>query len=227
LPATTLKNGRLAFAGCPIRNQEEKSPRVYLAGPMVFDLDPSGIFERMKTLCREHGLVGVAPFDNQIGLENLPPGKPLLQRIVRADIELMDRLDAAVFCLDGFRRGPEMDAGTAFEIGYMKALGKPIAGWTRDPRTYPVKVADFLRDAFGEELVTTTAGLVGGTSGWLRDPDGILVHSEGCVQNAMVHVGIELAGGVIVADPDWETAFRGAVASVARQLGRPAYRTNR
>jgi nucleoside 2-deoxyribosyltransferase len=205
----------------PIEGQEENSPRVYLAGPMVFDLDPSAIFERMKTLCREQALVGVAPLDNQIGLERLPPGKPLLQQIVRADIELMERLEAAVFCLDGFRRGPEMDAGTAFEIGYMKALGKPIAGWTRDPRTYPVKVADFLRTAFGEKLVTTTAGLVGGTSGLLRDPDGVLVHSEGCVQNAMVHVGIELAGGVIVADPDWETAFRGAVASVARQLARP------
>jgi nucleoside 2-deoxyribosyltransferase len=174
----------------------------------------------MRSLCREQGLVGVAPHDNQIGLEHLPPGKPLLEQIVRADIELMQQLEAAVFCLDGFRRGPEMDAGTAFEIGYMKALGKPIAGWTRDPRTYPVKVADFLRNVFGVELVTTTAALVGGTSGLLRDPDGILVHSEGCVQNAMIHVGIELAGGDIVANADWETAFRGAVVSVARQLER-------
>jgi nucleoside 2-deoxyribosyltransferase len=198
-----------------------KSRRVYLAGPTVFEPDPAAVFERMKALCREQGLVGVAPHDNQIGLEHLPPGKPLLERIVRADIELMEQLEAAVFCLDGFRRGPEMDAGTAFEIGYMKALGKPIAGWTRDPRTYPVKVADFFRNVFGAELVTTTAGLMGGTSGLLRDPDGILVHSEGCVQNAVVHVGIELAGGVIIADPDWEIAFRCAVASVARQLRPP------
>jgi len=192
--------------------------RVYLAGPMVFETDPVGIFERMKTICREHGVAGVAPLDNQIGLENLCPGKQLLEAIVRADMGLRDRGEAGVFCLDGFRRGPEMDRGTAFEVGYMPALGKPMAGWTRDVRHYPQRVAGFFNDTYGAELTAAAAGSVGGTSGLLRDPDGVLVHSEGCVQNAMVHVGIERAGGVVVADADWEKAFRGAVGSVARQL---------
>jgi nucleoside 2-deoxyribosyltransferase len=192
--------------------------RIYLAGPMVFERDPAAIFDRMKALCQAHGVVGVAPLDNQVGLEGVAPGKDLLERIVRADIALMDSLDGAVFCLDGFRRGPEMDAGTAFEVGYMKALGKPIAGWTCDIRPYPQRVADFFRSAFGEPLSRTVAGPVGGTSGSLRDPDGILVHSEGCVQNAMVHVGIELGGGVVAADADWERAFSAAVASVTEQL---------
>ncbi|MDB5403324.1 MAG: putative nucleoside 2-deoxyribosyltransferase [Rhodopila sp.] len=193
-------------------------PRVYLAGPMVFDADPTMIFDQMKALCLAQGLVGVAPLDNQIGLEGIAPGNDLLRQIVRADIALMDTLEAAVFCLDGFRRGPEMDAGTAFEIGYMKALGKPIAGWTRDVRPYPQRVAAFFRSAFNEELVQSAAGLVGGTSGLLRDPDGVLVHSDGCIQNAMVHVGIELAGGIVAADKDWERAFSLAVASVREQL---------
>jgi nucleoside 2-deoxyribosyltransferase len=192
--------------------------RVYLAGPMVFDLDPLRIFQRMKAICEECGVAGVAPLDNQIGLEEVPPGKTLLDAIVRADIGLMDQVEAAVFCLDGFRRGPEMDPGTAFEVGYMKALGKPLAGWTRDVRPYPQRVADFFRDTYGAGLTATAAGMVGGTSGLLRDPDGVLVHSEGCVQNVMVHVGIELAGGVVVADADWDVAFRGAVAAVARRL---------
>jgi nucleoside 2-deoxyribosyltransferase len=192
--------------------------RVYLAGPMVFDADPLRIFRRMKAICEACGVVGVAPLDNQIGLEGLPPGKPLLEAIVRADIGLMDQVEAAVFCLDGFRRGPEMDPGTAFEVGYMKALGKPMAGWTRDVRPYPQRVADFFRDTYRVGLAATAAGTVGGTSGLLRDPDGVLVHSEGCAQNAMVHVGIELAGGVVVANPNWEVAFRGAVEAVARQL---------
>jgi nucleoside 2-deoxyribosyltransferase len=202
-------------------------PLIYLAGPMVFDRDPVAIFDRMKTLCLGFGVAGVAPLDNQIGLEGRPPGKDLLERIVSADIALMDRLDGAVFCLDSFRRGPEMDAGTAFEAGYMRALGKPIAGWTRDIRPYPHRVADFFRTTFGEALTETAAGSVGGTSGLLRDVDGVLVHSEGCVQNAMVHVGIELAGGVVAADGDWECAFSVAVASVAGRLHegrRPARR---
>ncbi len=195
-------------------------PRVYLAGPMVFEPDPAVVFDRMKAICAELGVAGVAPLDNQIGLEGISPGKPLLERIVRADMDLMDSLDAGVFCLDGFRRGPEMDAGTAFEVGYMKALGKPLAGWTRDRRPYPERVRDFFRDVFGAGLAGTTAGAVGGTSGSSRDPDGILVHSEGCVQNAMVHVGIELAGGLVSADPDWQVAFRGAIKSVLAQLSR-------
>jgi nucleoside 2-deoxyribosyltransferase len=185
---------------------------------MVFDRDPATAFDRMKALCVAQGVAGVAPLDNQIGLEGVAPGKVLLERIVQADIALMDTLDAAVFCLDGFRRGPEMDAGTAFEVGYMKALGKPIAGWTRDIRPYPQRVADFFHSCFGETLTRTVAGPVGGTSGVSRDPDGVLVHSEGCVQNAMVHVGIELSGGVVAADPDWERAFTLAVASVVAQL---------
>lgn len=185
---------------------------------MVFDPDPPPLFERMKLLCREHGVTGVAPLDNQIGLENIAPGPDLLNQIVRADLELMERLDAAVFCLDSFRRGPEMDVGTAFEIGYMKALGKPIAGWTRDIRPYPRRVGDFFQTTFNASLTETSAGSLGGTSGSMRDPDGILVHSHGCVQNAMVHVGIELAGGIVAAHPDWEQAFSLAVASVARQI---------
>ena len=197
---------------------QHAAPLVYLAGPMVFEPDPAAVFARMKILCAEAGLYGVAPLDNQIGLEGAPPGKGLLEQIVRADIELMHRVDAAVFCLDGFRRGPEMDAGTAFEVGYMKALGKPMAGWTRDTRLYPDRVAGFFRDTHGAELTAAAPGTTGGTSGLLRDPDGILVHSEGCVQNAMVHVGIELAGGTVVADADWETAFRGALAVISRLL---------
>jgi nucleoside 2-deoxyribosyltransferase len=100
----------------------------------------------------------------------------------------------------------------------MKALGKPIAGWTRDPRAYPDMVAEFFRDVFGAGLTVAQAGSIGGTSGLARDPDGMLVHSEGCLQNAMIHVGIELGGGVVAADPDWEVALTAAVQSVAALL---------
>jgi nucleoside 2-deoxyribosyltransferase len=189
-------------------------PRIYLAGPMVFLPDPDAVFARMKAICADHGLTGIAPLDNQIGLEGLAPGPELIRRIVQADIALMRSVDAGVFCLDGFRRGPEMDAGTAFEIGYMQALGKPLAGWTADPRSYPRKVGDHFAQVFGLALTETPANATGGTSGLTRDPDGMLVHSEGCVQNAMVHVGIELSGGIVAAAASWEEAFAAAVTSL-------------
>jgi nucleoside 2-deoxyribosyltransferase len=191
------------------------APRLYLAGPMVFEPDPEAIFGRMKTVCARHGLEGVSPLDIQAGLESHAPGKLLARAIVRADIALMHQMDAGIFCLDGFRRSPEMDPGTAFEIGYMHALGKPLAGWTRDPALYPARVAAHFP---GLTLSDTAPGATGGTSGALRDPDGILVHSEGCYQNAMTQIGIELSGGLIVADPDWTVAFERAVAHLALLL---------
>jgi nucleoside 2-deoxyribosyltransferase len=191
---------------------------VYLAGPMVFHPDSDSVFRRMKELCQRHGLVGVSPLDNQIGLEGMRPDRSLLERIVRADIELMDTLDGGLFCLDPFRRSPEMDPGTAFEAGYMRALKKPIAGWTRDPRHYPAKVEDYFATAFGLPVVAAAAGPKGGTSGTTRDPDGVLVHSLACVQNAMIDFGITTAGGRIFVDPDWETAFGQAAAHLAARL---------
>ena len=194
--------------------------RIYLAGPMVFLPDPEATFHVMKTICRRHGLEGVSPLDNQIGLEGLPLGESLLERIVKADIDLMRTLDGGLFCLDGFRRSPEMDAGTAFEVGYMRALGKPIAGWTSDPRDYPTKVRTYFETNFGLTLAIATPGLKGGTSGITRDPDGMLVHSEGCMQNAMIEFGIKTSGGQILAHADWELAFDRAAATLSGQLSR-------
>ncbi len=188
---------------------------VYLAGPMVFEPDPAAIFAAMKRVCERHGLTGVSPLDNQIGLQADAPGKALAARIVAADIALMHRCDAGLVCLDGFRRGPEMDPGTAFEIGYMHALGKPLAGWTRDPRDYPERVRDFFATVFGLGLASAPGG---GQSGALRDPDGILVHSEGLLQNAMTQIGIERSGGAVHAHPDWLVAFEHGVADLRSRL---------
>lgn len=193
-------------------------PTVYLAGPMVFLPDPAATFDVMRAICARHGLEGVAPLDAQFELAGLAPGHDTLLAIVRADRDLMQRLDAGLFCLDPFRRCPEMDPGTAVEIGYMHALGKPMAGWTRDGRPYPVKVADYFH-ARGERLLPTAANAIGGTSGDLRDPDGMLVHSEGMLQNGMAPGFIELAGGAVFADADWEVAFDAAARHLAGQLG--------
>jgi nucleoside 2-deoxyribosyltransferase len=190
------------------------APRVYLAGPMVFYPAPEATFRRMKAIGRRHGLAGVSPFDNQMGLEGIPPDRALLERIVAADIALMDTLDGGLFCLDPFRRSTEMDPGTAFEIGYMRALKKPMAGWTSDPRDYPAKVRHHFQTTFGLCLTAAAPGATGGTSGTTRDPDGILVHSHECVQNAMIHIGI----GAVFAHPDWETAFDQAAAALAAML---------
>ena len=199
-------------------------PTIYLAGPTVFEPDPDAIFAAMKGICAQHRLEGVSPLDAQVGLEIDMPGPALVARIVGADIALMHQVDGGVFCLDGFRRGPEMDPGTAFEIGYMHALGKPLAGWTRDPRSYPERLRAFFADVFGLALGGEPSGALpgkGARSGVLRDPDGVLVHSEGCLQNAMTQVGIERSGGSVHADPAWTVAFERAIIDLSARLAGP------
>ena len=53
----------------------------------------------------------------------------------------------------------------SLEIGYMFARGKPLSGWTTDPRDYPAKVAAYLRDAWAASPRPRAALGAGGTSG--------------------------------------------------------------
>lgn len=189
---------------------------VYLAGPTVFLPDATEVFATMKSILARYQLTGAAPVDNQIGLEDLPPGQQLAEAIYLADESLMQKADAAIFNTDPFRRGTEMDAGTAFEVGYCKALGLPMTGWTTDPRPYPAKVEGYMKSVFGEELIVAEKNTHGGTSGALRDPDGVLVHSDGKYQNLMIDVAIEQSGGRTYADPDWQQAFARAAEHLSR-----------
>ena len=104
---------------------------VYLAGPEVFLPDPAAAGEakraRVAELGRSHDwpfeLAGLYPLDNAIA--DLRPDFDTGMRIYRANIELMDRACAVAANMVRFR-GPSMDVGTAFEMGYMRGRGKPV-----------------------------------------------------------------------------------------------------
>jgi nucleoside 2-deoxyribosyltransferase len=196
-----------------------RAPRIYIAGPMVFYPDAEERFEQMKRILKDCGLEGCAPLDNQLGLESAAPGRDLARAIYQADEDLMRRVDGAIFNIDPFRRGVEMDAGTAFEVGFCRAMGLPLAGWTVDARPYPEKVRDFMKEAYRLDLAEGTPNASGATSGALRDADGMLVHSEGMYQNLMIEMGIEAASGKVFASPDWRTAFAQAGRCLADLLG--------
>jgi nucleoside 2-deoxyribosyltransferase len=175
----------------------------------------------MRELCASLGLDGIAPLDGQLDLIGRASGADTNTAIVRADLRLMDESDGALICLDGFRRSPEMDPGTAVEIGYLLARKIPMCGWTRDTRLYPARVSHYFADR-GLALTAGT-GDSGAESGSSRDPDGMLVHSENCFQNAMAHVGIELSGGLVFADEDWIRAFRRAATELGELLKFPPH----
>ena len=100
---------------------------IYLAGFDVFRADSLKHGERLKACCAEQGFEGLYPLDNQApaGLAGLA----LADWIYRANIALIRRADLVMANLNPFR-GAEPDSGTAFEVGYAIALGKPVWGYT-------------------------------------------------------------------------------------------------
>jgi len=172
----------------------------------------------MKSILKKYGLKGVAPVDNQSNLIGVRPGRDLNEAIYRADVQIMNSVDGVIFDISPFRRGTEMDTGTAFEVGYCRCLGIPMVGWTTQTVFYPELVSSYVSERFGKELLEDSESTSGAKSGGTRDPDGIMVHSFGFYQNLMVQMAIETAGGSVHADPSWESAFGHAASQLAQLL---------
>jgi nucleoside 2-deoxyribosyltransferase len=104
--------------------------KLYLAGPEVFLDDAREIGRRKVELCTRFGFTGLYPLD----------GDPLLdvaagaasRAIFAANLALMRSADALVANLTPFR-GISADPGTAFEVGFAFALGKPVAAYSNLP----------------------------------------------------------------------------------------------
>lgn len=104
---------------------------IYLAGPEVFLPDPiaAGVAKKqiITDLNTKHQwpftLHGLYPMDNEF--ENFAPDKATGLKIYHANIALMEKAHFVTANMVRFR-GPSMDVGTAFEMGYMRGLNKPV-----------------------------------------------------------------------------------------------------
>ncbi len=105
-------------------------PKVYLAGPEVFLPDPISIGKEKKDLSKAYGFEGVFPLDAHFDPANLEKKEQGLQ-ISRNNEELIQSCDLLIANITPFR-GPNMDVGTAFELGFARALKKPVFGYTND-----------------------------------------------------------------------------------------------
>ena len=79
-----------------------------------------------------------------IDAADVPPGlapHEQAMHLFAAMIRLMDECDAGIANLTPFR-GPSMDVGTAFELGYLYGNAKPVFGYSNDPRDYAERVTD-------------------------------------------------------------------------------------
>ena len=187
--------------------------RVYLAGPDVFLPAAQVRAAALKSVCARHGLLGVSPLD---ALEDEPAtwaGLSEGRRIALRNEAHMAGCAALIATLTPFR-GPSADAGTVFEVGYMRALGRPVFGWSNSGALFTERTRAFLGDA-------ATRGADGA---WL-DGEGMLIEVFGLADNLMIEGAILASGGALfTAEVEdglrWIelAAFERCVAAAARKI---------
>ena len=157
------------------------SLRVYLAGPDVFLPDPMIRAAQMKALCAARGLVGVSPLDDLPGGDSADwAGLPEALRIARRCEAHITTCDVMVANLTPYR-GPSADVGTVYELGFMRALGKRVFGWSNSARTFAER----------SRVFCGVSGTVDGAGMLIEDFDGM-------ADNLMIDGGIDASGGVFV-----------------------------
>lgn len=157
-------------------------PRIYLAGPEVFFPNAIEQGAEKKRLCAEYGFEGVYPLDNVIdGAEQLAP-QELARRISHANERMIRSCDLLIANCTPFR-GVSMDVGTAFEIGFMQALGRPVLGYSNTPANYASRVREAAR----------VASVI-----WDAESTAAKIEDFGLAENLMIAVAIVDAGGEFV-----------------------------
>jgi nucleoside 2-deoxyribosyltransferase len=185
-----------------------KRPRIYLAGPEVFLPDPIEAGRVKIALAAEYGLEGVYPLDATLNLEGL--AKPAQATLIsRSNEYLMRSCDAAIANLTPFR-SVSADAGTAFEVGFMRALGRPVVGYTNTP----VDLAERSRMYRSGTPLPFDC-----------DAPGVAMEDFDLAENLMLEIAIEACGGRLVrhrARPGEEmtdlTGFKSCLADITAIL---------
>ncbi len=177
--------------------------RLYLAGPDVFLPEPLARAALLKSICAEYGMIGVSPLD---ALPSEPPdwaSLPEALHIAWRNEGHIASCDVLVANLTPFR-GPSADVGTVYELGFMRALGRPVYGWSNDARLFAER----------------TRSITGANDS--IDAEGMLIEDFGLADNLMIEGAIEASGGTFHSHETHQTdrwtdltAFRAVLASVA------------
>ncbi len=96
---------------------------LYLAGPDLWFPHPLTLYQRKRDLCAAAGFRAVTPMDGE--LVETEPSEVMAREIYANNIARIRQCDAMIANLTPWR-GPGCDPGTAFEVGFAAALGKPV-----------------------------------------------------------------------------------------------------
>jgi len=164
-------------------------PKVYLAGPEVFLRNAIEAGVAKVELCARYGLEGKYPLDAQLDLGSLALAERAYA-IARANEGLIGECDAVIANLTPFR-GPGMDTGTAYEVGFMRGTGKPVFGYSNQHLSFFDRVRKFdpkpLKKRAGAEATMA-----------FEDSDRMGVEQFELAENLMIVSAIHESGGTIV-----------------------------
>jgi nucleoside 2-deoxyribosyltransferase len=158
--------------------------RIYLAGPEVFLPNAREVGEEKRRIAAEAGFEGVFPLDNALDLAGLAKAEQA-RRISLANEGLMRSCDALIANLTPFR-GVSMDAGSAFEVGFMRALGRPVAGYT---------------NAVDLHLERARAFRAGAPLHFDADRPDVEIEDFDLAENLMIEIAIRESGCSVVRNP--------------------------
>ena len=179
--------------------------KVYLAGPEVFLPDPMSVARRKKTICAARGFIGVFPLDLEVDRGALEAPQ-IGWKISRSNEALMMKCDLVIANITPFR-GPSADVGTAFEMGFMRALGRPVLAYTNCAEPFFSRTLALVGDGRGPEIDSTT-----------RDRWGMSIENYGFVDNLMLEGAVLSSVATIprqaVEDTDLYTDLRSFAACV-------------
>jgi nucleoside 2-deoxyribosyltransferase len=177
------------------------SKTVYLAGPDVFLPDAADVGRRKVEICARHGLTARFPLDAAISGEGLDPEAHAF--VIAQANEEMIRGSAMVLANISPFRGPSLDPGTAFEIGFARAMGLRAFGYSC--REMPFAARTIYYSGMEDDAE--------------RDVHDYLIERFGLVDNLMIDSAISASGGKIVCveseDLSAFAAFEKLVAEIA------------
>lgn len=159
--------------------------KIYLAGPDVFAPEPLEIGVRKKQICARHGLIGVFPMEH-VTLDLAEPRRQQGLAVYDVMETMMRECDAIIVNMTPYH-GPSMDAGSAFEMGFMRALDRPIFAYSNDGDIFADRVV-----AFWDGRVTPRG------NGEREGGDGMALEEFDMVDNLMLDGSVRRSTGIVV-----------------------------
>lgn len=120
-----------------IQCMTQYSKVVYLAGPDVFEPDPTAVGEKKKAICESYGYTGLYPLDNEIPEQESK--EELARLIFEGNVNYIQKSNMVIANLNNYRGA--CDSGTMWEIGYALSMGKIVIAYTEKPLIVPKLVS--------------------------------------------------------------------------------------